>query len=233
MVMPGPTCAVAVCSAGVLPFSPVYQNTVFAGVPFTKPVEVSGGEPLTRSGGSLKKSLAAAIAEAAGSAVCVSPVMAVVKAVCRLVAVSEGNVPMVNWLAPGGEFVVACSEMVWRRAIRKRELELDRVARIRIGSEIDRDRCRRTRWPGDRCARQTGIHAGKLKAEWRTVLTERQGGTRAATYGDAQMTETADAEIGLLTFRDHLGQTGLGAIAIENVRGAGDGRLVGALPEKM
>ena len=73
---------------------------------------MSGGEPFTRSGGSLKKSLAAAIAEAAGSAVCVSPVMAVVKAVCRLVAVSEGNVPMVNWLAPGGEFVVACSEMV-------------------------------------------------------------------------------------------------------------------------
>ena len=40
------------------------------------------------------------------------------------------------------------------------------------------------------------------------------------------MSETADAEIGLLTFRDHLGQAGLGAIAVENVRSAGDGRLV-------
>ncbi len=41
------------------------------------------------------------------------------------------------------------------------------------------------------------------------------------------MTETADAEIGLLPFRDHLGQAGLGAIAVENVRSAGDGWLVG------
>ena len=93
----GPTCAVAVWRAGVPPFSPVYQKTVFAVVPLTSAVDVSGGEPLTRSGGlEPKKSLAAAIAEAAGNAVCVRPVMAVVKAVCRLVAVSEGNVPMVN-----------------------------------------------------------------------------------------------------------------------------------------
>ena len=118
MVIDGPTCAVAVCSAGVLPFSPVYQNTVFAAVPLTKPVEVSGGEPLTRCGGSeLKKSLAAAIAEAAGSAVCVRPVMADVSAVCRLVAVSDGNAPMVNWFAPGGEGVSLAAR--WFGSIRR------------------------------------------------------------------------------------------------------------------
>src|ERR1700761_8008462 len=112
MVIDGPTWAVAVCSAGVALFSPVYQKTVFADVPSTRAVDVSGGDPLTRCGGSSKKSLAAAMAEAAGSAVCAKPPMAVVSAVCRLPAVTDGEVPMVNWLAPGGEFVVACSEIV-------------------------------------------------------------------------------------------------------------------------
>ncbi len=32
MLVDGPTCAVAVCLAGVLPFSPVYQKTVFDAV---------------------------------------------------------------------------------------------------------------------------------------------------------------------------------------------------------
>src|ERR1700722_4704717 len=47
MVIVGPTCAVALCSAGVEPFSPVYQNTVFAVVPFCKDVAVAkfAGEP--------------------------------------------------------------------------------------------------------------------------------------------------------------------------------------------
>jgi hypothetical protein len=39
--MEGPTWAVAVCSAGVEPSSPVYQNTVLAGVPFSKDVAVA------------------------------------------------------------------------------------------------------------------------------------------------------------------------------------------------
>jgi hypothetical protein len=41
MVVEGPTWAVAVCRAGVLPFSPVYQNTVFAEVPFANEVAES------------------------------------------------------------------------------------------------------------------------------------------------------------------------------------------------
>ena len=41
MVIDGPTWAVAVCSAGVAPFSPVYQNTVLAVVPFVKDVAVA------------------------------------------------------------------------------------------------------------------------------------------------------------------------------------------------
>src|SRR5271163_3647516 len=117
MVMVGPTCAVAVCSAGVEPFSPVYQNTVFAVVPFCNDVAVAkfAGEPgLTRCGGSeLKKLLAAAMAEAAGSAVCARFETAVVSADCRLVAVAFAEAPIVNWPAPGGEAVVACSVMVW------------------------------------------------------------------------------------------------------------------------
>ena len=76
----GPICAVTVC-CGELLLPPVYQNTVFADVPATSDVDVAG-VPLTRSGGSLlKKSLAAAMAEAAGNCVCASVVMAPVKAV--------------------------------------------------------------------------------------------------------------------------------------------------------
>src|ERR1700731_4330027 len=113
MVVEGPTWATAVWSAGVAPDSPVYQNTVLAGVPATSDVKVAG-VPLTRSGGfELKKLLAAAIAEAAGKAVCARLAIAPDSAVCRLPAVTVALAPMVNWLAPGGESVGACSVMVW------------------------------------------------------------------------------------------------------------------------
>src|SRR5580704_10307900 len=113
MVVAVPTWAVAVFRAGVLPFSPVYQNTVLAAVPLTSEVAVLNGGPETRCGGSeLKKLLAAATAEAAGSAVCARLVTALVNAACILAAVAVGVAPMVNWLAPGGDAVVACSVMV-------------------------------------------------------------------------------------------------------------------------
>src|SRR6204780_4662168 len=113
MVVEGPTWARAVCRAGVGPDSPVYQNTVLALVPATSDVEEAGA-PLTRSGGfELKKSLAAAIAEAAGNAVCARLAIAPDSAVCRLPAVALALAPMVNWFAPGGEAVVACRVMVW------------------------------------------------------------------------------------------------------------------------
>ena len=53
------------------------------------------------------------MAEAAGNAVCARFETAVVSAACRLVAVAFAVAPMVNWLVPGGEAVVACSVMVW------------------------------------------------------------------------------------------------------------------------
>src|SRR5579863_8721311 len=53
------------------------------------------------------------MAEADGSAVCARFEIAVVNAVCMLVAVAAAVAPMVNWLAPGGEAAVACKEMVW------------------------------------------------------------------------------------------------------------------------
>ena len=58
--------AVAVERADPDPSSPVYQKTVLADVPSTSAVAVAG-EPLTRCGGSSKKSLDAAIADAADS----------------------------------------------------------------------------------------------------------------------------------------------------------------------
>src|SRR5947209_18044960 len=114
MLWDGPTIAVAVWRAGVAPDSPVYQNTVSAGVPFCSAVALLNVGPVTRSGGfDEKKSWAAATAEAAGSAVWASAPTAVASAACRLAAVSAGVVPMVNWLGPGVAEAVACSEIVW------------------------------------------------------------------------------------------------------------------------
>src|SRR5262249_62186202 len=110
----GPTWAIAVERAGMLPWSPVYHITVSADVPFTSAVAVSKGGPATRWGGlELKKSLAAAIAEAAGSAVCARLVTAFVSAVCRLPAVMDGVAPIANRFAPGGGGGVACKIAVW------------------------------------------------------------------------------------------------------------------------
>src|ERR1700689_1933159 len=110
MLNDGPTSAVAVWRAGVEPDSPVYQNTVLAVVPACSAVAVSKGGPATRCGGfELKKLLAAAIADAAGSAVWPRLPTAVVSALCRLAAVSAGVAPMENWLPPGGADAVAWS----------------------------------------------------------------------------------------------------------------------------
>src|SRR3984957_5946522 len=105
MVVEGPTWANAVCRTGVAPDSPVYQNTVLAGVPATSDVE-DAGAPLTRSGGfELKKSLAAAIAEAAGNAVCARLAIAPDSAVCRLPAGALGLAPRLTE-TDGGELDV-------------------------------------------------------------------------------------------------------------------------------
>src|SRR5580704_5551451 len=97
MVVEGPTCATAVWRAGVAPASPVYQNTVLAGVPACSAVAVLKGGPATRCGGlELKKLPAAATADAAGSWVCAKLPTAVVSAACRLAAVAAGVAPMTN-----------------------------------------------------------------------------------------------------------------------------------------
>src|ERR1700744_4394564 len=94
-VVDGPTCAVAVCS-GVALLPPVYQDTVLADVPATSDVEVAG-VPLTRiTGLPLKKLLAAAIADAAGSAVLARLPTAVVRALWTLASVALASAPMVN-----------------------------------------------------------------------------------------------------------------------------------------
>src|SRR5580700_8259900 len=97
MLVDGPTCATAVWRAGVAPDSPVYQNTVSAVVPLCSAVAVLNGGPATRCGGfELKKLLAAATADAAGSVVCARLPTAVVSAACKLAAVAAGVAPMAN-----------------------------------------------------------------------------------------------------------------------------------------
>src|SRR5262245_19004716 len=104
------TRAVAVARAGSTPISPVYQDTVLAGVPATNAVAVAGG-PLTRCGVPLKKLSAAAMAEAAASDVLASVWIEPVKAVCRLAAVVAASTPIVNSFGPGVADVVAVSLM--------------------------------------------------------------------------------------------------------------------------
>src|SRR5947207_3351085 len=95
-VMAGSMRAVAVERGGLAPFSPIYQETVSAGVPATSAVAVLNGGPATRCGGLAKKSVPAAIAEAADSAVCANVSTAVVSAACRFTAVAFAVGPMVN-----------------------------------------------------------------------------------------------------------------------------------------
>jgi hypothetical protein len=90
----------------------VYQDTVLAAVPLTSDVAVAG-EPLTRCGGSSKKLLDAATADAADSDVAPICVMPALSAACRFAAVSAGVASMVNWLALGVAEVVAVSFNVW------------------------------------------------------------------------------------------------------------------------
>src|SRR6185503_5243240 len=102
---------VAVPRAGSVPASPVYQTTVLAVVPAVIAVAVSKGGPATRCGGllrsALKKSFEAVTADAALSEEPASDPSAVVSAPCRFETVAAVVPPIVNWLAPGGEFVVA------------------------------------------------------------------------------------------------------------------------------
>ena len=87
-------------------------------------------------------------------------------------------VPMVNWFAPGGEVVVACSVMVWldpSGSVRLNAIELPGFGFDAARStEIDGGEPRRT---GDGRAGQARVHAGQLEAERRaSALTERYGG---------------------------------------------------------
>src|SRR4051812_2397897 len=111
--MEGSTCAVAVARGAVGPSSPMYHETVFAGVPATSVVAVSKGGPATRCGGCvasvLKKSFPAATAEAAVSEVAASLPSEVVSAACKLAAVAAGVTPMANWSVPGVAELVAVS----------------------------------------------------------------------------------------------------------------------------
>src|SRR5262245_49059478 len=103
----------AVERAGVLPASPVYHDTVFAGVPAVSVVAcvngTVGGLATTRIGGlassMLKNSSAALSAEAAASDVAASLPTEVLSVVCRLAVVAVASAPMVNWFSPGGESV--------------------------------------------------------------------------------------------------------------------------------
>jgi hypothetical protein len=91
----------------------VYHITVSALVPAVRLVAVSKlGVPTTRCGGSAKKSLEAAIAEAAVSEVSASLPTAVVRALRRFEAVIVLFPPMVNSFGPGLVEVVAVSVML-------------------------------------------------------------------------------------------------------------------------
>ena len=104
----------------------MYQNTVLAGVPSVSEVAVAGVPEMT-CGGSEKKLLAAAMAEAAGRAVCARLLMALVSDVCRLAAVAAAFGPIVNWFAPGDALVVAVQRNGLARSVRQREVKRDRA----------------------------------------------------------------------------------------------------------
>src|SRR4051812_32950404 len=98
--------------AGPAPFSPLYQNTVFAAVPLVSVVALASGVPDTRCGGSAKKSAVAAIADAATSEVLASVAIAPFSALLRLAEVAAAVAPIANPPAGVGTTLDAVSWMV-------------------------------------------------------------------------------------------------------------------------
>src|SRR3954469_7895804 len=94
------------------PLSPAYQNTVFAAVPVVSAVALASGAPATRCGGSPKKSLVAATADAATSEVLASLVIAPFRALLRLAEVAAALTPMAKPPAGVGTTLEAVSWMV-------------------------------------------------------------------------------------------------------------------------
>src|SRR3954452_2387991 len=98
--------------AAPAPFSPLYQNTVFAAVPLVSAVALASGTPDTRCGGSAKKSRVAATADAATSEVLASVAIAPFSALLRLAEVAAAVAPIANPPAGVGTTVDAVSWMV-------------------------------------------------------------------------------------------------------------------------
>ena len=163
------------------------------------------GAPETRSGGSSKKLLDAAIAEAADSDVAPIWVTPAVSAACRLAAVAAGVAPMVNWLAPGVAEVVACSCNVC-------VVPSGRVkVKVTVSPLFGLLAPRSTEMPAGEplgpvtvAVRQRRIDRRKLEAERRAggILAHRDD--RAGGRRDHQTAEPVGAEIGLLALGDHL-----------------------------
>ena len=114
-----------VAAPASMPSSPVYHWTVFAagaGDERGRGRKWRAVDPLRRIA-RLKKSFAAATAEAAVSDVDASVLTPPVSADCRLVAVAAGVAPMVNWPEPGGEAVVAVERQLLAGAVRQVEID--------------------------------------------------------------------------------------------------------------
>src|SRR3954452_19758604 len=91
------------------PFSPLYQNTVFAAVPLVSAVALASGVPDTRCGGSAKKSPVEATADAATSEGLARAVIAPLRALLRLAEVAAAVAPMAKPPAGVGTTVDAVS----------------------------------------------------------------------------------------------------------------------------
>ena len=209
----GSTRAVAVARAGSVPSSPVYQLTVFAAVPATSAVAVSKGGPATRCGGwvasMLKKSLAAATADAAESEVAASLPTEAVNAVCRFVAVTSLVAPMVNSFGPGVAEVVAVSVMLSLEPSGsvKRYWMVSPAAGL-AAPRSSGQRRRGAARPVTVAPVRVEFTPASLKPNGETASSGERSPLVAARRRDHQAAETVGAEIGLIALGDDLLETG-------------------------
>ena len=136
------------------PVCPKYHDTVLAGVPDTSVVAAPSGVVPTRFGGSPKKSLPAATADAATSEVFASVPIDAVSAALRLPVVAAGVAPMAK--LPAGVGVALDAVSLIDSVVPSGRLNVKLIASPLLGlaGEADRNRRRRSGGTAHRRTRQ-------------------------------------------------------------------------------
>ena len=213
----------------------MYHCTVLAAVPSIIAVAVSNGGPSTRCGGLLasvsKKSLPAAIAEAAVSSVAAIVPRLAMSAVCRFAAVTVESAPMVN--SPSSGVADAVARSVRSRVVPSGSVKLKVTVSPGFGLAAPRSKSSTAGEPvGPVTVEPAILLEAPTSLKPNTPASSVIEVEAAAGACDAHAAEPARAEIGLAALADELLEAGLQPVAVEDVVGGVHRDLGDAAPGK-